>query len=155
MRPVRHGTLLAFAALVFLSAAPSHADEGMWTFDNFPADALRARYGASITPTWLDQVRLSTVRLTGCTGSFVSPDGLILTNHHCSAGCISDLSTAERDYLAKGYLAGARSDIAGLPAAVRAPAQAWIARVQARETALAAARELAETAVAALAKAGL
>ena len=56
---------------------------------------------------------------------------------------------------AQGDMSGARSDIAGLPAAVRAPAQAWIARVQAREAALASARELAETSVAALAKAGL
>ena len=56
-------TLLAIATV-----APALADEGMWTFDNFPAQTVRKTYGADITPAWLDHVRLSTVRLTNCTG---------------------------------------------------------------------------------------
>jgi hypothetical protein len=102
----------AFAAalIVFLAANTGRADEGMWTFDNFPTDAVKARYGANITPTWLDQVRLSVVRLSNCTASFVSADGLILTNHHCSAACIDDLSTAEQNYLAKGFIARSRNE---------------------------------------------
>src|SRR6266446_11004180 len=74
------GFLLALACV---AALPAFADEGMWTFDNFPAIAVKQRNGADITPAWLDHVRLATVRLANCTASFVSPEGLMLTNHHC------------------------------------------------------------------------
>jgi V8-like Glu-specific endopeptidase len=77
----------------------------MWTFDNFPADAVKTQYGATITKAWLDQTRLATVRLAGCTGSFVSPNGLVLTNHHCVASCLNDLSTPEQNFRVNGYVA--------------------------------------------------
>jgi hypothetical protein len=76
----------------------------MWTFDNFPAAALKAQHGATVDMAWLDRVRLATVRLSGCTGSFVSKDGLILTNHHCVATCLDQLSTKEDNLLEKGVL---------------------------------------------------
>jgi hypothetical protein len=102
---------LLFAALL---AAPmlhvAHADEGMWTFDNFPAARVKQLYGVDITPAWLDKVRLATVRLSGCTGSFVSPDGLILTNHHCVSQCLSQLSTPQHDRIAEGFITTKRSD---------------------------------------------
>jgi hypothetical protein len=62
--------------LLFAAATPSLAlaDEGMWTFDNFPAAVVKQTYGVDITPAWLDHVRLSTIRLSNCTASFVSPD---------------------------------------------------------------------------------
>jgi hypothetical protein len=66
-----------------LAAGVAAADEGMWTFDNFPSALVRDRYGVEIGDEWLDRARLGTVRLPGCTGAFVSPDGLSLTNHHC------------------------------------------------------------------------
>jgi hypothetical protein len=53
--------------LAAAAASPAWADEGMWTFDNFPSDAVKQAYGAEITPAWLDHVRLSTVRLSNCT----------------------------------------------------------------------------------------
>jgi hypothetical protein len=81
--------LTAFAG----AAASAFADEGMWTFDNFPKDLVRERYGVRIDDAWLERVRLGTVRLSGCTGSFVSPTGLILTNHHCVADCLAQNST--------------------------------------------------------------
>jgi hypothetical protein len=82
------------------------ADEGMWTFDNFPAEAVRKRYGVSIGRDWLDRVRGATVRLEGgCTGSFVSERGLVLTNHHCVAECVSRISTAARDVQSAGFFA--------------------------------------------------
>ena len=84
------------------------ADEGMWTVDNFPAAAIRQKHGVEITPQWLEQVRLSTVRLAGCTASFVSPDGMLLTNHHCVRGCLAQLSSKDRDLLRSGFLAGSR-----------------------------------------------
>jgi hypothetical protein len=87
------------------------ADEGMWTVDNFPTATVREAYGVTIDQDWLDRVRLSTVRLEGgCTGSFVSPDGLVLTNHHCVRRCISDVSTAEDDVQEDGFVAASRAE---------------------------------------------
>jgi hypothetical protein len=93
-----------------LLIAPSLlADEGMWTLDNFPAAAVNEKYGVNIDQDWLDRVRLSTVRLEGgCTGSFVSPEGLVLTNHHCVRRCIADNSAAGNDLQENGYVAANR-----------------------------------------------
>ena len=100
-----------YAALVALTALPlsaAHADEGMWTFDAFPAAKMRADYGWAPDQAWLDKVRSAAVRLTGgCSASFVSSEGLILTNHHCVADCLQNLSTAKVDYLKNGYGSGA------------------------------------------------
>ena len=69
-------------------ARAAHADEGMWTFDNFPSSKVQARYGFAPDGAWLDHVRSSAVRLTsGCSASVVSKDGLVLTNHHCVVSC--------------------------------------------------------------------
>jgi hypothetical protein len=100
------GILLALACLAVL---PVFADEGMWTFDNFPSSAVKQRYGADITPAWLDHVRLSTIRLTNCTASFVSPTGLILTNHHCVESCLAELSSKEQSLVELGFAAANRS----------------------------------------------
>ncbi len=86
------------------------ADEGMWTHDNFPAGQVRQQHGVDITPAWLEHVRLATVRLAGCTASFVSPDGLLLTNHHCVSSCVAQLSTADEDLLRDGFLAASRNE---------------------------------------------
>lgn len=94
--------LAAAAALPCLAVA----DEGMWTFDNPPAAAIASRYGVELTRDWLDRVRGATLRLeSGCTASFVSPTGLILTNHHCAEDCLAENSSAENDRLGKGFLA--------------------------------------------------
>jgi hypothetical protein len=94
--------------LATAAAAPARADEGMWTFDNFPADAVKQAYGVEITPAWLDHVRLSTVRLTNCTASFVSPDGLLLTNHHCVESCLGELSSKDNSLMERGFIARER-----------------------------------------------
>jgi hypothetical protein len=103
-------TFRRYAALVALTVLPvsaAHADEGMWTFDAFPAAKMRADYGWAPDQAWLDKVRQSAVRLTGgCSASFVSSEGLILTNHHCVADCLQNLSTAKTDYLKNGYGSG-------------------------------------------------
>jgi hypothetical protein len=81
-----------------------HAEEGMWTFNNPPSESLRAKYGFAPDQKWLDHLRLSSVRLTeGCSASLVSPNGLVMTNDHCVATCVQELSTASADYSAKGY----------------------------------------------------
>jgi hypothetical protein len=81
----------------------------MWTFDNFPAAKVKQLYGIDITPAWLDSVRAATVRISGCTGSFVSPQGLILTNHHCVSACLAQQSTPTNDRLRDGYTALSRA----------------------------------------------
>jgi len=104
-RRLRSAVLLPTALL--LAAAPIlHAEEGMWTFDNPPLKQLKAKYNFTPTQAWLDHLRLSSVRLNdGGSGSFVSPNGLLLTNHHVARGQLQKNSTAEHDYLANGFYA--------------------------------------------------
>ncbi|OHB36626.1 MAG: peptidase [Phenylobacterium sp. RIFCSPHIGHO2_01_FULL_70_10] len=97
--------------LLALSAVPAAADEGMWTFDNFPADKVEAAYGVKIDQAWLDRVRSASVRLTnGCSASVVSGQGLVLTNHHCVVECVQDLSSGETDYVQSGFLTASREE---------------------------------------------
>lgn len=97
---------LVLAALATTFSA--RADEGMWTYHDFPSGLVKQKYGVEITPAWLDQVRLSTVRLSNCTASFVSAEGLILTNHHCAANCLAQNSSQAKSLLESGYLADNR-----------------------------------------------
>jgi hypothetical protein len=108
------GLLLVLACV---AALPTFAEEGMWTFDNFPSNAVKQHYGADITPAWLDHLRLSTIRLTNCTASFVSPEGLILTNHHCVESCLAELSSKDKSLVQLGFAAADRN------AEQRCPAQ--------------------------------
>src|SRR5690242_15452489 len=102
-------SLISIAAgCVVLTVGTASADEGMWTFDNFPFELLQERYGVRIDDAWLERVRLGTVRLSGCTGSFVSPNGLILTNHHCVADCLAQNSTRDESLLDTGFVASGR-----------------------------------------------
>jgi hypothetical protein len=95
--------VLALLAVCAFGAAS--ADEGLWTFDNFPADKVKARYGVTIDQAWLDHVRGATLRLnTGCSASIVSGQGLVLTNHHCISDCAQNLSTPTDDKLKNGVL---------------------------------------------------
>src|SRR5471030_1996681 len=92
-------------------AGVARADEGLWTFDNFPSQAVKAKYGVTIDQAWLDHVRGATARLsTGCSSSIVSAQGLVLTNHHCVSDCAQDLSTADRDHIKIGYAAATRRE---------------------------------------------
>jgi hypothetical protein len=103
----------AFAALaaIGLSIGPARADEGLWTFDNFPAAAVKAKYGVTIDQAWLDRVQHATIGLsTGCSASVVSPDGLVLTNQHCILDCAQSLSTPQQDYIKSGFIATNRRE---------------------------------------------
>ena len=97
---------LGLLCAVLLAAAAARADEGMWTYDNFPAAKVGKKYGFTPDQKWLDEARLSSVRLAGgCSGSFVSPDGLVMTNHHCAIGCVGQLSTKDKDFVEQGFYA--------------------------------------------------
>ena len=99
------------AALVAAGTLGAHAEEGMWTFDHFPTQAVKKTYDFAADQAWLDHARLSSVRLAGgCSASFVSAHGLVQTNHHCAHSCIEQLSTAQKDFIASGYLAAKPED---------------------------------------------
>jgi hypothetical protein len=100
--------LLPFLALSITATA--FADEGMWTYHDFPSQLVKQKYGADITQAWLERARLATVRLSNCTASFVSPNGLMLTNHHCAAACAEEHSTSGKSILKDGFLARRRDD---------------------------------------------
>ena len=88
--------LLLSAVATLAAFTPALADEGMWTFDNFPSADGAAKYGVTIDQAWLDRVRAGAVRLSaGCSASLVSAEGLVLTNHHCVRDCVQELSTAD------------------------------------------------------------
>jgi hypothetical protein len=94
------------ALLVLVSVLVLGADEGMWTFNNFPGDKVKAKYGFAPSREWLDHVRLSAVRLAeGCSASLVSAHGLVMTNNHCAAACLQQISTPQKDYAKLGYAA--------------------------------------------------
>lgn len=87
------------------------ADEGMWTLNGFPTKAVAKKYHFTATPAWLEHVRLSSARLAfGCSGSFVSQNGLVMTNHHCARECIEQNSKAGNDHIANGFYATAQKD---------------------------------------------
>src|SRR5947199_956455 len=107
-RSVPMKRLVLFCLALALAA---RADEGMWTFDNFPSKKVQQKYGFNPDARWLQEAQLASVRLAGgCSGSFVSPDGLVMTNHHCAHTCIEQLSTKDKDFVKEGFYAKAQSE---------------------------------------------
>src|SRR6516162_1231043 len=103
--------LFAVCSLVLFRTAAATADEGMWTFDNPPSKQLQERYNFTPTREWLDHVRLSSVRFNdGGSGSFVSPRGLALTNHHVALGQLQKISTPQKDYVKDGFYARTQAE---------------------------------------------
>ena len=99
------------------AATTRDSDEGMWLLNAFPSERVKQKYGFAPSAEFLDHVRLSSVRLTlGCSGSIVSPSGLVMTNHHCASECLAELSTADRDLIQRGYLAKSTEEEIRCPA---------------------------------------
>src|SRR5881394_2386564 len=104
--------LFSLQALQFTA----RADEGMWPFNNIPREEIKKKYGFDVTDEWLKKVQLASVRFNnGGSGSFVSPNGLVLTNYHIVEDFVGELSTAEKDYAKDGFVARTQADEMKIP----------------------------------------
>jgi len=101
---------LIVALLTFQSFPVSAFDEGMWTFNNVPRETIKQKYGFDVTDDWLKKVQLASVRFPNGSGSFVSPNGLVLTNYHIVEDAVGELSTATKDYAKEGFVARNQSE---------------------------------------------
>jgi len=101
---------LIVALFTFQSIPAMAYDEGMWTFNNVPREDIKQKYGFNVTDEWLRKVQLATVRFPNGTGSFVSPNGLVLTNYHIVEDVVGELSSASKDYAKEGFVARDQAD---------------------------------------------
>jgi hypothetical protein len=98
-------------AAFILPTVSAYAAEGMWTLDKLPLKAMQQQYGFTPDAAWTQHAQHAALRLAGgCSGSFVSPDGLVMTNHHCVRECVQQLSTATKDYVEDGFYAKTAKD---------------------------------------------
>src|SRR5437667_10062179 len=103
--------IVTLLVLALAGARPSAADEGMWTFDNPPLQQLKDKYNFTPAAQWLDHIRLASVRFNdGGSGSFVSPNGMVITNHHVAFGQLQKVSTAKKDYVKDGFFAKTQAE---------------------------------------------
>ncbi|MET0647948.1 MAG: S46 family peptidase [Pyrinomonadaceae bacterium] len=116
MNLTRHLRAALAAILTAAALAPAAlADEGMWAFNNLPRAEIKKRYGFEVTDDWVRRVQSATVRFPNGTGSFVSSEGLVLTNYHIVEEIVGELSTAERDLAKTGFVAHARAEELKIP----------------------------------------
>jgi S1-C subfamily serine protease len=105
LRKVLCAIILALFSLQTLNFT-ALADEGMWTFNNVPRAEIKKKYGFDVTDEWLKKVQLASVRFNnGGSGSFVSPNGLVLTNYHIVEDFVSEVSTPQKDLAKEGFVA--------------------------------------------------
>ena len=104
---MRRNLRIVLLGLLSLNLGVATADEGMWTYNQFPSERVGAAYGFTPGADWLKQLQLASVRIAGgCSASVISPDGLVMTNHHCARECIQNLSGMRRkDFNKDGFIA--------------------------------------------------
>ncbi len=102
-------------ALLLALALPALADEGMWLFNQFPVAQVKEKYDFTVSDAFLEHLRLSSVRIGGGSGSFVSANGLVFTNHHVASDCISKVGSAQRNYMRDGFYAASQQDELACP----------------------------------------
>ena len=107
---MRHILSASAAVLAFAAATSAKAEEGMWTYDNFPIARANQTLGTSIDQNWLDRVRLSSVKFGGCSAGVISGEGLVMTNNHCVATCVANLSTPQLQYAKTGFTPKSREE---------------------------------------------
>ncbi len=110
--------LCALLAALFISQTlplTAFADEGMWPINNVPKAEIKRKYGFDVTDEWLKKVQMAAVRFPNGSGSFVSPDGLVLTNYHIVEDFVGELSTAQKDYAKEGFVARTRAEELKIP----------------------------------------
>ena len=105
------------AAMAAVLSTSAWSAEGMWTLDNPPLKAMQQDIGWAPSAAWLDKVMRGSARIAGgCSASFVSKKGLVLTNHHCVEQCVEQLSSAKQDFIKTGFLAKKPGDEPRCPA---------------------------------------
>lgn len=118
MRTTYASLLFASAAvLAFAAASSAKAEEGMWTYDNFPIARANQTLGTNIDQAWLDRVRLSSVKFGGCSAGVISAEGLVMTNNHCVSSCVANLSTPQLQYNETGFTPRSREEELQCPGA--------------------------------------
>src|ERR1043166_1074440 len=92
------------------------AVDGRWPFNNVPRSEIKKKYGFEVTDEWLKKVQLASVRFNnGGSGSFVSANGLVLTNYHIVEDFVGELSSAQKDYAKEGFVARTQADEMKIP----------------------------------------
>src|SRR5437764_14606497 len=101
----------SFLALILIGISSAFADEGMWLFNNPPLKELKEKYHFEPTPQWLEHLQKASVRFnSGGSGSFVSANGLVITNHHVGADTLQKISNPQHNYLKDGFYAKTQTD---------------------------------------------
>lgn len=108
--PMKSSAFRLFSLAAFFASPVALADEGMWLVNNPPLQTLKEKYHFEPSPAFLEAMQKSAINFGGASGSFVSADGLVMTNHHVGSGALADLSTPERDLFETGFVAKTREE---------------------------------------------
>lgn len=107
--------LVAFLSIPAMGQAGEYDNGKMWTFDYPPTEHISSTYGFTPDAAWFEKARLGALRLPNCTASFVSPYGLVMTNHHCGRGSVAQVAQEGETLLDDGFMATDLADERPVP----------------------------------------